>query len=395
MLHGGGWFEELRSNRWHFARHFAKSAAVLVAEASNHDRGSVFNDDRLPGVTVMRVEGIRPFIDSPRRSAILIKRQLHAMKAENPVLWLSSPLMWNVAAHLRDIPVVFHATEDYVQLTRYNPHPAATYILDCALEAARSANATLTCSSGVTDSLRTILHDVPIISGSNGVALHDYGTGRPEERVDVSSVLLSQCAIFAGNVNKRLDIALLDRIAQEIPQLTILLVGPIVFDESRNAMVHKLMDRANVRHIESVSTPALNYLYLRCLFGLVPYTNEPVIVTSGFPLKTLEMVAAGLHIVSTHLDQTHGLSRVIHCSHTHDEFINNCRRLIENPVRVSSTDDDVIALLNRYSYDRLIPDSLRQVEERVQNSPGVHRRVVRPRVRSTVRDTIRSLIKSR
>lgn len=390
MLHGGGWFNELRSNRWHFASFFAQHSNVLIAEASNRHIGEVDCDHRLSRIRILKVDGVRPLIDSPRLSAKLIRKQLETMGARNPILWLSSPLMWNVAVLLPEIPVVFHATEDFVQLADYNSHPASTYIRDCAVEAARSSSATLTCSQGVTDSLLKFLPDSSLITGSNGVSLDDYGPTRPQQIIDLGSLNLEKCAVFAGNINKRIDFDLLDSLATNLPELNVLLIGPVVLPESLKARFHTLIDRPNVVAMGPVSTPTLNFLYSQSAIGIVPYTTAPVITKSGFPLKTLEMVACGLPVVSTHLEQTHGLCRAIICTHTHQDFIDHCRQISRAGLRVDIKSSDIIEILGRYSYGKLIPDALELVQEQIAFSKDRVRRKVRPRVPSVVRDTLKA-----
>lgn len=112
---------------------------------------------------------------------------------------------------------------------------------------------------------------------------------------DVS--LRGPIAGFAGRINDRTELALLEAIASRGRPL--LLVGPHDprFEPQRFAVLCRLR---NVCHVGPKPAAALPG-YLRLMdAGLVPYRDSPF-NRGSFPLKTLEYLAAGRAVVSTPL----------------------------------------------------------------------------------------------
>jgi teichuronic acid biosynthesis glycosyltransferase TuaH len=102
---------------------------------------------------------------------------------------------------------------------------------------------------------------------------------------------------FIGHLSERIDIALLEAIADRGHSL--LLVGPrqLTFDLHR---VERLLARPNVRWVGARPFASLPS-YLRVIdVGLVPYTTS-AFNRRSFPLKTLEYLAAGRPVVATDL----------------------------------------------------------------------------------------------
>lgn len=102
---------------------------------------------------------------------------------------------------------------------------------------------------------------------------------------------------FSGQINERLDIALLEAIAAR--GQSVLLVGPVArtFDSHR---LDSLLNRPNVQWVGPKPFEAMPS-YLRTMHvGLTPYADTPF-NRASFPLKTIEYLAAGRSAVSTDL----------------------------------------------------------------------------------------------
>lgn len=359
MLHGGGWSGELRSNRWHYAKFFSQYVPVIIAQGGGANPGATVTEDRLPNTSVLEIGGLRPLLDDPDQSALVIQKYLRKRGFERPLLWVSSPLAWNVTAALPPWHTVFHATEDFFAITRFNRLISSSYLEACALACATGANAILACSQGVADSLAARTGRDDVVVTSNGVALEDYGPLAPTHTVDLPHGDLTRSFIFAGNINKRLDLVLLRRIALKFPEHIVLLVGPVSFPPRELAEFKKLLAMPNVVHRDAISTPELNFLYRTCRLGIIPYTTDDVIVRAGFPLKTLEMLATRLPVVSSHMDATHGLDDLVMCAHSHDEFVALCASSLSHDVMPTTTRQSMPpATASLFAYDRLIPEAL-------------------------------------
>jgi teichuronic acid biosynthesis glycosyltransferase TuaH len=105
---------------------------------------------------------------------------------------------------------------------------------------------------------------------------------------------------FVGQINERLDMRLLEAVADR--GRSILLVGP--HDPAREPEGWSaFIKRPNVRWVGQKQYTELPG-YLRAIdVGLVPYTDSPF-NRGSFPLKTLEYLAAGRAVVATSLPAT-------------------------------------------------------------------------------------------
>jgi teichuronic acid biosynthesis glycosyltransferase TuaH len=116
--------------------------------------------------------------------------------------------------------------------------------------------------------------------------------------------LMGPTAGFVGHINERIDLGVLEAIADRGRSL--LLVGPRnpSFEPDR---FDSLIDRPNVQWVGPKPFPALPS-YLRAIHvGLVPYGDSPF-NRGSFPLKTLEYLAAGRPVISTDLPASRWLA---------------------------------------------------------------------------------------
>jgi teichuronic acid biosynthesis glycosyltransferase TuaH len=111
-------------------------------------------------------------------------------------------------------------------------------------------------------------------------------------------------AIFVGHLSERIDISLLEGVADS--GISLLLVGPRqeTFSIERIAA---LLARPNVQWVGNKPFHELaSYLAVSAV-GLTPYTKSDF-NRASFPLKTLEYLAAGLPVVSSDLPATRQLA---------------------------------------------------------------------------------------
>jgi hypothetical protein len=82
-------------------------------------------------------------------------------------------------------------------------------------------------------------------------------------------------------------------------------------------------------------------LYRSSDLGFIPYTRERLLVQSGFPLKTLEMAATGLPVVSSHMKPIVGLASAIAVAENDEQFLDSFASLS----RSTLTNEERIELL--------------------------------------------------
>jgi len=130
---------------------------------------------------------------------------------------------------------------------------------------------------------------------------------------------------YTGSISERLDCELLTRIARELPNASLVMIGPVhpgTGEFPRGEKVHYLGLKP---HSE---LPA----YLRLFdVALIPFRINAATRKLN-PVKTLEYLAAGVPVVSTPLpDVVRFFSDAVSIGKTHEEFIDNIRSSIVTP----------------------------------------------------------------
>jgi glycosyltransferase involved in cell wall biosynthesis len=164
------------------------------------------------------------------------------------------------------------------------------------------------CSSGVTDTLAMQTRQTKLLTIPNGCDFPKYS--QPTAPTGDWSALIAdwhtsahRLAVFAGNINYRLDFELIETLAIRYPEIGFIFVGPLnlsKFSSSQRNAWRRLNNKSNYRALGRVPAEDLPALYWRCDLGIIPYrTDLALLVENGFPLKALEMAAAGLPVVAS------------------------------------------------------------------------------------------------
>jgi glycosyltransferase involved in cell wall biosynthesis len=169
---------------------------------------------------------------------------------------------------------------------------------------------------------------VPAILIPNGVDLVAYqDVDRVPRPPDVG--LPGRVAGFVGHINARIDLRLLEAVAEEGRSL--LLVGPRAAS-FRSAQFDALVARRNVCWVGSKPFDDLpGYLGLMDV-GLLPYGDTPF-NRASFPLKVLEYLAAGRGVVATDLPSIRWLETdLVTVTHEPSAFAASVGAALDGPV---------------------------------------------------------------
>lgn len=128
---------------------------------------------------------------------------------------------------------------------------------------------------------------------------------------------------FAGNLSEgKVDFALLERLAREFEDATILLAGPAV--KHAHARTTALAALPNVRWLGLQPYETLPSVIAAFDVALIPYLDNPY-TESVFPLKVFEYLAAGKPVIASGLPNLAGLEPHVRLAAGHDAFIDAVR----------------------------------------------------------------------
>lgn len=136
-----------------------------------------------------------------------------------------------------------------------------------------------------------------------------HGTRKPEVKAHASEELIPSAwlpyAVLAGSIDDRIDHGLLIATAQALPQVNLILIGPLyAVPPDTSAKRRKLLDLPNVFHAGPIHPDKLSAIVQGSLAGLIayfpePYAKEPEKPT-GTPHKALSYLTQLKPVISTY-----------------------------------------------------------------------------------------------
>ena len=319
-----GWKDELRSNRWHYATRWSQVAPVVLVQPDlppSETREGVFEPEpRIRNCRILHIEAeSRRQIsdDSFNNSSLLILNQVAQLRTDmqahgysRPLLWLYNPKLVALYCASPAVARVVHSTENYFEFPSL-PDAFLEQLKLCL----RLSDLTVAVSSGVARGISAHVPEARVTMVSNGCDYGSYAAGRPDRKLMELRQGYSKLAIYAGNINLRMDFALLLRCAERFADTLFVLAGPVTGNDVSNplelgdqALWDRLLQLPNCRHLGAVDPDRLPDLYAAADIGIIPYKDLLVIRESGFALKALEMLASGLPVVSSLMRPMTGLT---------------------------------------------------------------------------------------
>ena len=250
------------------------------------------------------------------------------------IAWLYTPMALPLARRARPDVLVYDVMDDLASFAlapealRTRPRDALT-VADLVFTGGRSLQ------RGI-EPLRPDAHCFP-----SGVEPAHYAQARrmrePRER---------PVAGYVGVIDERLDLDLIDGLAQKLPDWDLRIVGPVV-----------KIDKASLPQAPNVFYPgACAYEKLPHVMGtfdvaLMPFALNDA-TRSISPTKTLEYLAAGLPVVSTRVpDVVSDFGRVVDLQDDAAGFADACRRVLEHDAE--ERDRRLVPLLHANNWDTI------------------------------------------
>jgi glycosyltransferase involved in cell wall biosynthesis len=304
-----GWRDELESNRWHWGKRWANVRPVVFIqpELREGEAAGASREPRLANVEILSIEAHSSDPGSLLRVGLRQSGQIAAHMLsrghERPLFWLYNP--WLLVPSLLNPAAarVYHATENYFDFDDVPESWLALY-----RHSLKTSDLVICCSQGVARGLAAEIDGGDFVTLSNGCDYSKYSRptsprGQWPTRMEDWQQSKRRLAVFAGNIDLRLDYQLISRLATNHPDIGFVFAGPINFaslSTRQRREYDALLRVSNVRWLGRLPAEDLPALYWDCDLGILPYrTDMRTLVENGFPLKALEMAAAGLPIVSS------------------------------------------------------------------------------------------------
>jgi hypothetical protein len=211
------------------------------------------------------------------------------------------------------------------------------------------------------------------VTVTNGCDYQHYSAGKADQALVEAGRHFNRVAVYAGNINGRLDFKLLHRLAIDNPNDLLALYGPVKdLAQADTDTWQKLITLKNVMAPGPVDPDRLRDLYSAADVGLIPYRQDSWLVENGLPLKALEMCATGLPVVSSLMKPLVGLADQLVVTTSEREFLEAFAKT--SRARLSASQIAALkALSSTHDYDRKFEKILHTLDQAVTRTGPVTR----------------------
>lgn len=334
MLLHGGWQSERRSNRWHYAVRWARHLpVVLVCPETLSVRASRKPEPRIENCHILEVTRAGgPQWDPQQLCVGQILSDMKWAGFSRPLLWLYNPMFAEAFSLLPAAARIHHFTENYFEFDSLPENFLARlkFVI-------RMADLNVAVSEGCAKPLREVTAPEKVTVATNGCDFTVYGAeGPPDAEIAALRQRFSRVAVFAGNINTRIDYELMAKVADACPDTVVLFMGDYKLAAGEESPFAELLRRPNVRYLPPVAPERLPAIYRAADLGFVPYVRDKLMKENTYPLKTLEMAATGLPVVNSLMLPLLANSPPLIVARDDQEFIDAFARARREPAVISA-----------------------------------------------------------
>lgn len=292
-----------------------------------------------------------------------LRKLIHRVVADfgggkKTVVWMANPLKAHWLRTLDEDVSVFDSIEDLRQ------HPAMRRVaglIDRGYRQARVRAGKVFAVSRPMVELLSVGRKEPAVLVSNGLHSDAFSTGDgcPEDLVSIERPI----AGYVGNLQERIDVGLLEKLALEAPHLSQVLVGP----ETAPRHFNRLKSHRNI-HLLGKKPHGSIPSYIRHFdICLLPHTDDRFTASMN-PLKIYEYLAAGKQVVASYPVDLRDFRSGVTVAPEADCFVSEVKRLAEG----GGQGDDKLAeyVLANFSW-RSIVDRMRSAALKEEVRHGV------------------------
>jgi glycosyltransferase involved in cell wall biosynthesis len=330
----------------HLLSRFAKKQRLFFIEEPIFDDGPTRLDVSMRdcGVSVVVPRLPREFEGSPAVEALqrdLLDTLFVEQQIKDYVLWYYTPMAMPWTQHLRPLATVYDCMDE---LSAFKNAPRSLKENEAALF--ERADLVFTGGHSLYEAKRNQHRNVyafPSSIDAPHFAQARAAAAEPEDQRDIPRPRLG----FFGVIDERMDIELLDAVAEARPDWQLVMVGPVVKIDPA-----ELPRRENIHYLGGKSYAELPAYLSGWDVALMPFArNESTRFIS--PTKTPEYLAAGRPVVSTSIRDVvrpYGEQGLVHIADTPAEFVEAVEKALAEDAAARMKKVD--AFLGQNSWDQ-------------------------------------------
>lgn len=166
--------------------------------------------------------------------------------------------------------------------------------------------------------------------------------------------------IFVGTINPDVDLELLYKIATEIKNQKLVLIGPTNVHPTDEAFLKQVFAHKNVAYLGSKKATELKEYIALASIGIVPYKNKKVQNVHRTPLKLLNYIAQSKPIVTTINYELDNLkNQIIFEAYQHKDFIAALQSILSGQRSIN------YPLIEAYQTSVLYPKLIKKILQQI------------------------------
>lgn len=283
----------------------------------------------------------------------LLDALLEEYEITTPILWYYTPIALQFTYHVESSAVIYDCMDE---LSAFRGAPPKLRDLEAQLFG--RSDVVFTGGHSLYEVKRHQHPNVHAFPSSIDVAHFDQArtiTADPADQVEIPHPRLG----FFGVVDERMDLELLDGIAQERPDWHLIVVGPVVKIDPINLPKHP-----NIHYLGGKSYQELPHYLAGWDVALLPFArNESTRFIS--PTKTPEYLAAGKPVVSTSIRDVvrpYGELGLVQIADTVPEFVAAIDTILQGHAQPEDWLQRVDGFLSQTSWDKTWANMIQQIE---------------------------------
>lgn len=250
-----------------------------------------------------------------------MKRKIGMRKC---ILWCAVPTLAEIVDEIEHELLVYYCVDDFAAM----PDVDIGYVGGLDRKLTESADIVFTPSKPLFEKKVKINPNSHL--SPHGVDLEHFSKARTEGKkpADISDIHGAILGFF-GLIEYWIDIELIIFIAQQLPEVSVLMIGRIAVDLE----VYDIP--ANVRFLGVKPYEELPD-YARCFdVALIPYVLNDQVYNAN-PIKLREYLATGKPVVSVRSPEMNKYESVINIADSYDEYVEHIKRILRDGDKVSA-----------------------------------------------------------